>query len=88
MVTFMKIKGACQETGLSQKFLRDGCKNGTIPHVKSGSVYYIDIERLLEKLRAELGVASLEAQAVLIDPKDKPSKENEEKLRAFCAALA
>ena len=28
---FMKIRAASRATGLSQYFLRQGCKNGTIP---------------------------------------------------------
>ncbi len=52
---FMKIKDACEATGLSQCFLRKGCKDGTIPHVVSGYVYYIDVESLLKQLRAQDG---------------------------------
>ena len=42
-VPFQKIAEACKTTGLSQYFLRQGCKDGTIPHVKSGGVYYINV---------------------------------------------
>ena len=38
-VPFQKIAEACKTTGLSQYYLRQGCKDGTIPHVKSGGVY-------------------------------------------------
>lgn len=38
---FMKIPDACRVTGLSQYYLRNGCKDGTIPHIKSGRVYFI-----------------------------------------------
>ena len=51
-VRFQKIPEACKSTGLSKYFLRNGCKNGTIPHVRSGSVYYVDVEALLKKLGA------------------------------------
>ena len=51
--TFQKIPEACRVTGLSQYFLRQGVRNGTIPHVKSGSTYYVDVPALLEKLRKE-----------------------------------
>ena len=51
---FMKIPEASKATGLSQYFLRIGCKNGTVPHIKSGEVYYIDVPALLEKLRNEV----------------------------------
>lgn len=47
---FMKIPDACRITGLSQYYLRQGCKNGTIPHVMSGRVYFINVPKLLEQL--------------------------------------
>ena len=39
MKPFQKITEASRTTGLSQYYLRNGCKDGTIPHVKSGTVY-------------------------------------------------
>lgn len=50
MVPFQKIAEACKTTGLSQYYLRRGCKSGTIPHIKSGGVYYINVPVLMEKL--------------------------------------
>lgn len=50
MVPFQKITEACKTTGLSQYFLRQGCKNGTIPHIKSGGVYYINVQAFVEQL--------------------------------------
>lgn len=50
---FMKLEEACRATGLSKYYLRNGCKNGTVPHVKSGKVYYINVTALLRKLGAE-----------------------------------
>ncbi len=49
---FMKINDACKHTGLSKYYLRTGCKNGTIPHIKSGDVYYINIPELMRQLNA------------------------------------
>lgn len=49
-VPFQKIAEACKATGLSQYYLRQGCKDGTIPHVKSGGVYYINVPALMETL--------------------------------------
>lgn len=49
---YQKIPDACRITGLSQYFLRKGCKAGTIPHIKSGTVYYIDVPALLRQLEA------------------------------------
>lgn len=47
---FQKITEACKTTGLSAYYLRKGCKAGTIPHIKSGGVYYINIPALLQKM--------------------------------------
>ena len=44
-------------------------------------------EKAFGKLKAALGIPTLEAELILIDPKDKPSDENERKIEAFCAAL-
>lgn len=49
-VPFQKITEACKTTGLSQYFLRQGCKNGTVPHIRSGGVYYINVPALVEQL--------------------------------------
>lgn len=49
---FMKIKDAARVTGLSMYYLRNGCKDRSVPHVKSGTVYLVNIPRLLEKLDA------------------------------------
>lgn len=51
--TFQKIYDASRSTGLSQYYLREGCKNGSIPCIKSGKVYFIDVPALLDKLRAQ-----------------------------------
>lgn len=53
MTPFMKIKDACKVTGLSCYFLRRGVKDGSIPHIKSGTVYLINISALLRQLGAE-----------------------------------
>lgn len=47
---FQTVPNACRLTGLSQKFLRDGCKSGTVPHVRSGSVYLVNVPALLRSL--------------------------------------
>lgn len=52
-VPFMKIKDASRATGLSQYFLRRGCRAGTIPHIKSGTVYLINMPALLRLLDAQ-----------------------------------
>lgn len=50
---FKTIKAAAQETGLSVCFIRQGCKNGTVPHIRSGCKTYVNVPALLEKLEAE-----------------------------------
>ena len=50
---YQKIPDACRSTGLSQYYLRKGCKDGTVPHIRSGTVYLVDVPALLEKLRRE-----------------------------------
>lgn len=52
---FQKIAEASRTTGLSQYFLRQGCKDGSVPHAKSGGTYYINIPKLLRQLDAAGG---------------------------------
>lgn len=51
---FQKIIQAAETTGLSQFYLRSGCRDGTVPHIKSGTTYFINIPALLEKLGLEV----------------------------------
>lgn len=50
---FQKIPQACKTTGLSQYFLRKGCRDGSIPCVKSGTTYLVNVVALLRQLGAE-----------------------------------
>ena len=43
--------------------------------------------KVLEKFSAFLATAKMKQSLVLIDPKDKPSDDNEEKIKAFCSLL-
>ena len=52
MTPFQKIPEACKTTGLSMYFLRKGCKDGSLPHVKSGQTYYVNVPELLDKLKS------------------------------------
>lgn len=52
-VPFMKIKDASRATGLSQYALRNGCKDGSVPCIRSGNIYFINVPALLRKLEAE-----------------------------------
>ena len=47
---FQTIADATRTTGLSQYFIRRGCKDGSIPHVKSGSKFLVNIPLLLEAM--------------------------------------
>lgn len=49
---FLKIQDAVAVTGLSAYFLRQGCRDGSVPCVRSGKTYYINIPALLEQLGA------------------------------------
>ena len=45
---YLSIRDACNATGLSQYYLRSGCKQGTVPHIMVGSKYLINIPLLLK----------------------------------------
>lgn len=53
MIPFQKIPEASKTTGLSQYYLRNGCKDGSVPHIKSGTVYLVNVPALLRKLGVE-----------------------------------
>ncbi len=55
-VPFLKIAEASCATGLSQHYLRKGCKDGSVPHVMSGNVYLVNVPALLRKLNADWSV--------------------------------
>ncbi len=44
-------------------------------------------DKAISKLRAFLDVEKFESELILIDPKDKPSGENDEKINSFCSCL-
>lgn len=50
---FQSIRKTACLTGLSQYYLRAGCKDGTIPHIMVGAEYRINLPLLLNKLNAE-----------------------------------
>lgn len=50
---FQTIADAARTTGLSQFFLRKSCKDGSCPHVKSGSTYMVNVPLLIEQLNAK-----------------------------------
>ena len=50
---FQSIRHAARTTGQSMYYLRNGCKDGRIPHVMCGCEYRINMRRLFEILDAE-----------------------------------
>lgn len=51
---FLNIEKACEVTGLSQYYLRNGCRSGEVPCIRSGRVYMVNVPALLRKLNAEV----------------------------------
>lgn len=49
-ISYKSTKQASKITGLSIYYLRNGCKNGTIPCIRSGKKFLIDMEGLAETL--------------------------------------
>lgn len=52
---FLKIADAATVTGLSQYYLRHGCRAGTVPHIRSGTTYFVNVPALLRQLGADDG---------------------------------
>ena len=52
---FQKIPAASRTTGLSQYYLRRGCRDGSVPHIMSGTTYLVNVPALLRKLNADGG---------------------------------
>lgn len=48
---YLSIKDTCRQTGLSQYYLRTGCKNNSIRHIRSGIKIYIDVDTLSDTLK-------------------------------------
>ena len=49
---FMGLRDAATYTGLSYEYLRTGCNDGEIPHIKSGRKIIINMNRFLDDLNA------------------------------------
>ena len=50
---FQTIPHASRSTGLSQSYLREGCKTGTVPHIRCGNTYHVNVPLLLQKLNEQ-----------------------------------
>ena len=47
---FFFFKQAAKTTGLSEWFLRQALKNGTLPHIRTGTKVLVNVPRLLVEL--------------------------------------
>lgn len=47
---YQTIDDAARTTGLSRFFLRNGCKDHSLPCLQSGRTYYVNVPALLEQM--------------------------------------
>ena len=52
---FLSIKEFCQVSGLSQFYIRRRVRAGTLPAIRSGASYFVNVAAALEVLRQESG---------------------------------
>ena len=50
---FQSINDAVRTTGLSSFYIRTGCKNNTVPHIRAGNTYLINVPLLLDQLNKQ-----------------------------------
>lgn len=50
---FASVAETSKITGLSQAFLYQGCRNGTIPFIKSGKKYLLNPEQVIAHLDSQ-----------------------------------
>ncbi|MGN1028199.1 MAG: hypothetical protein ACI4P4_17560 [Faecousia sp.] len=55
---FLSIKDASTVTGLSQYYLRAGCRAGSVPCIRSGRKYLVDVQALNAVFDEIVGVRS------------------------------
>lgn len=60
---FLTIAQAAKVTGLSQYFIRQSVRDGSIPSIQCGSKYMIGTEKMLSALDKMLGTAYAESNA-------------------------
>ena len=51
---YRPIPATAKYTGLAECFIRKGVKDGTIPAIKVGKKYMVNVPLLLENLNAEI----------------------------------
>lgn len=53
-IQFQTISEASRTTGLSQYFIRQGCWDNSIPHIRVGATkYMVNVPLLIERLNAK-----------------------------------
>jgi len=50
---FMSVQAAAKATGRSEFSIRQGLRNGTVPHLKEGTKYLVDVPAMLEMMHEE-----------------------------------
>ena len=50
MTQFVGIREAANITGLSQYFIRNGCRAGTLPYILCGNRYKVNLPALQEQM--------------------------------------
>ena len=50
---FQSITGASYRTGISTAYIRSGCKDGTIPHIRVGTDYRVNMPLWLAQLNEQ-----------------------------------
>lgn len=47
------LREASRRTGVSYDYLRKGCLNGTLVHIRAGNKFLINFNKLIDKLNGE-----------------------------------
>ncbi len=53
MRDFLTIAEASKVTGLAQSYLRKGCREGFVPHIRCGKKYLVNYALLIERLNRD-----------------------------------
>lgn len=56
---FQGVRDAAKTTGVSEFFIRAGLRAGTIPSIRSGNKYLIDVEGLVLQLQQQARAGSV-----------------------------
>ena len=56
MKSYMSIREAARETGLSEHYIREGVREGRLPFLYSGRKALVNVPLMLRKLEAKMDV--------------------------------